>query len=87
MSLADHVLAELEAHGTRRCLICSNINPCPDHSWTDQREELARNDAEIARIRAASAIEARQRTDREDGLDPKGESATDESRDAQQVQS
>ena len=47
MSLADHILAELEAHGTRRCLICSNINPCPDHSWTDQREELARRREDV----------------------------------------
>jgi hypothetical protein len=37
---------------TRRCLICSKLNPCSEHSHADQMAELARNDAEIAQIRA-----------------------------------
>lgn len=37
---------------SRRCLICSNLNPCREHSDADQSNELARNDAAIAKIRA-----------------------------------
>lgn len=40
---------------TRRCLICANINPCREHSEADQQAELARNDREIAAIRAEEA--------------------------------
>ena len=36
----------------RRCLICANLNPCKQHSNAAQWEELRRNDAEIARIKA-----------------------------------
>lgn len=43
---------------TRRCLICSNLNPCPDHSDADQDRELARNDAAIAQIRAGDRLSA-----------------------------
>lgn len=32
---------------SRRCLICSNINPCRDHSAGAQDAELRRNQAEI----------------------------------------
>lgn len=48
---ARRIIAGLETNGTRRCLVCSRINPCAEHSQADQRAELARNDAEIARIR------------------------------------
>jgi hypothetical protein len=43
-------------HISRRCLICAALNPCRQHSAEDQRAELARNDAEIAKIRL-TAIE------------------------------
>jgi len=37
---------------SRRCLICAAINPCSEHSQEDQRVELARNDAAIAKLKA-----------------------------------
>jgi hypothetical protein len=37
---------------SRRCLICSNINPCRNHSEQAQADELRRNDETVARIRA-----------------------------------
>ena len=37
---------------SRRCLICSNINPCPTHSEREQEAELCRNMREIKRIEA-----------------------------------
>lgn len=40
----------------RRCLICANLNPCPRHSDQEQTDELARNDAEIARIRSGVTV-------------------------------
>lgn len=53
----------------RRCLICSRLNPCPDHSDRAQGAELARNDAAIAEIqkrRARGGIEAPGRRDLSD---------------------
>lgn len=41
---------------TRRCLICAALNPCTIHTEADQRAELARNDAAIARIRSGPAM-------------------------------
>jgi hypothetical protein len=38
---------------SRRCLICSDFNPCSKHSEDEQYEELRRNDLQIAGIRAA----------------------------------
>lgn len=45
--------AAFAPHGydSRRCLICARLNPCLNHSAPAQRAELARNDAEIAKIR------------------------------------
>jgi len=37
---------------SRRCLICSNINPCAKHSEADQDAELRRNTAAADRLRA-----------------------------------
>ena len=35
---------------TRRCLICSNLNPCHKHSSDEQDRELRRNLAEIRKV-------------------------------------
>jgi hypothetical protein len=48
---AQRILAEVES-SSHRCLICANINPCSQHSGQAQRDELRRNDAAIAAIRA-----------------------------------
>lgn len=49
---------------SRRCLICSNINPCRAHSGAAQEAEFDRNSREVRRIQSArkdAAIEGGER--------------------------
>lgn len=33
----------IQTHELRRCLVCSNQNPCKDHSSDEQHKELMRS--------------------------------------------
>lgn len=58
----DHTVPaeEGEAHDSRRCLICANINPCREHGAEAQAAELDRNDRAIAALKAPPAVPAEE---------------------------